>query len=315
MAWTMQSRAAGFQSIKIPGQNGASIQVAVWYPSPAPVAKQNLGVITQEVAIEAEVEGKKLPLIVFSHGTGSSGLSHYDTALALANAGFVVAALTHPGDNYADQSRSVDVLARPKHIVGVIDYMLGTWKGRESLAPGRIGIFGFSAGGFTALVNIGGMPDLNLVSTHCAANPSDYACTLRSANKDKLQHIPRIASKEMHDVRIRAAVIAAPALGFTFSSGGLDGVAIPVQLWRAENDVLLPHPWYAEAVRKALSKEPDYHAVAKAGHFDFLSPCSEKLLSLAPHICASEDGFDREIFHRRFNSEVVSFFIKSLSPD
>ncbi len=118
----------------------------------------------------------------------------------------------------------------------------------------------------------------------------------------------------MHDVRIRAAVIAAPALGFTFSAGGLDGVHIPVQLWRAENDVLLPHPWYAEAVRKSLTKEPDYHSVAKAGHFDFLAPCSEKLSSLAPQICASEDGFDREIFHRRFNSEVVSFFIKSLGP-
>ncbi|MES2756383.1 MAG: dienelactone hydrolase [Pseudomonadota bacterium] len=303
---------AGFQSVKFPSQDGVPIRVSVWYPSPAAVAKQNTGVVTQEVAIGADVEGKGLPLIVFSHGTGGFGLSHYDTALALANAGFVVAAVTHPGDNYADQSRSVDILARPRHVTGVIDYMLGTWNGRESLAPDRIGIFGHSAGAFTALVSVGGMPDLNLIPKHCEANRSDFACTLLAANKDPLEQASRVVTPEMRDGRIRAAVIAAPALGFTFSAGGLNGVDIPVQLWGAENDVLLPPRWYAEAVRNSLRKEPDYHAVAKAGHFDFLAPCSEKLLGLAPQICASGDGFDREVFHRRFNADVVSFFIKTL---
>ncbi len=304
---------AGFQSIKIPSQNGAPVQVDIWYPTQAPVATRTMGVITQEVAVGAEVQGAKLPLIVFSHGTGGSGLSHYDTALALANAGFVVAAITHPGDNYADQSRSLDVLARPRHIIGVIDYMLSTWKGHASLAPGRIGLFGFSAGGFTALINIGGIPDLKRIPKHCEAHPSDFACTLLSTSTDRRQQIPVLVGKDLHDVRIGAAVIAAPALGFTFSAGGLDGVSIPVQLWRAEGDVLLPHPWYAEAVRTSLKRAPDFHLVAKAGHFDFLAPCSEKLSSLAPQICVSEDGFDRTIFHRRFNAEVVSFFIKSLS--
>jgi predicted dienelactone hydrolase len=128
------------------------------------------------------------------------------------------------------------------------------------------------------------------------------------------RHATDLLFKEMPKRTLCQDRAAAPALGFTFSYGGLNGVDIPVQLWRAENDVFLPHPWYAEAVRKSLRKEPDYHSVAKAGHFDFLAPCSEKLLSLAPQICASEDGFDREIFHRRFNAEVVSFFIKSLSP-
>jgi predicted dienelactone hydrolase len=305
---------AGFQSISIPSPNGAPMQVDIWYPSPAPVATRNMGVITQDVAIGAAVEGSRLPLIVFSHGTGGFGLSHYDTALALANAGFVVAALTHPGDNYADRSRSVDIMARPKHVSGAIDYMLGTWQGRDSLAPGRIGILGHSAGAFTALVNIGGIPDLTLISTHCKAHPSDFACTLLSQNKDQLPQISTVPTKALHDVRIGAAVIAAPALGFTFGATGLHGVDVPVQLWRAEDDVLLPHPWYAEAVRTSLPKQPDYHSVAKAGHFDFLAPCSAKLSSLAPQICTNGNGFDRELFHRRFNSDVVSFFTKALSP-
>jgi len=114
------------------------------------------------------------------------------------------------------------------------------------------------------------------------------------------------------DARIKAAVVAAPALGFTFSPDGLKDVKVPVQLWRAENDVIVPHPRYAEAVRLALPEAPDYHVVPNAGHFDFLAPCSDALASIAPAICTSAAGFDRPAFHAGFNSEVVKFFEKTL---
>jgi predicted dienelactone hydrolase len=42
--------------------------------------------------------------VVISHGNGGDDLTHIDTAMALANAGYVVAALTHTGDNPRDQS-------------------------------------------------------------------------------------------------------------------------------------------------------------------------------------------------------------------
>jgi predicted dienelactone hydrolase len=56
------------------------------------------------------------------------------------------------------------------------------------------------------------------------------------------------------DPRIKAAVIAAPAIGFTFGRAGLKSVLIPVQLWRAGSDSILPSPDYAEAVRDALPR-------------------------------------------------------------
>ena len=106
--------------------------------------------------------------------------------------------------------------------------------------------------------------------------------------------------------------MAAPALGFTFSPDGLKNVKIPVQLWRAENDVILPHPRYTEAVLRALPKEPDYHVALKAGHFDFLAPCSIALANIAPVICKSEPDFNREAFHQTFNITVVDFFGNNL---
>lgn len=127
--------------------------------------------------------------------------------------------------------------------------MLQNWQQRDHIAPNRVGIFGFSSGGFTALVNIGGAPDMAKVFNHCAAHPTQYACTLVDRDGAGSDQVPKAASGSMHDRRIRAAVIAAPALGFTFDAAALKKVRIPIQLWRAEDDMIVPHPWYAEQVR------------------------------------------------------------------
>ena len=124
--------------------------------------------------------------------------------------------------------------------------------------------------------------------------------------------IPSPALSSAVDLRIKSAVVAAPALGFTFSPEGLKNVKVPVQLWRAENDVIVPHPRSAEAVRLALPQAPENHVVANAGHFDFLAPCSSALAAIAPAICSSAIGFDREAFHASFNSGVVNFFGRTL---
>ena len=86
-----------------------------------------------------------------------------------------------------------------------------------------------------------------------------------------------------------------------------------MQLWLAEEDVILPHPRYAQTVRLALPKTPDYRVVyhvGHAGHFDFLAPCSVALANLAPVICQSDPGFDRVAFHQIFNAAVVDFLEK-----
>lgn len=308
----LRAQAAGFQSLAIPGPRGKPISLAIWYPSLARPQALNMGTFSQEVASNGAVDGAGLPLIVISHGTGGYKYSHQDTALALANAGFVVVALTHPGDNYADQSEALDILERPKHVVMALDYMLKEWPHRDRIAISRIGIFGFSSGGFTALVSIGGQPDLGKVFTHCAAHPAQYVCAQIAAHGELARRVPKAATQQMHERRIRAAVIAAPALGFTFDAAALSKVAIPIQLWRAEDDQVLPHPWYAENVRVSLARQPEYHVVPHAGHFDFLAPCTDKLAAIAPQICVSQEGFDRVEFHRRFNADVIGYFKKFL---
>src|SRR5271169_1933611 len=300
---------AGFEQVMVPDPDGAPLEVGIWYPSEAPAAPQPLGLFAQTVANGGTVAGRGLPLIVMSHGTGGSFEGHYDTALALGEAGFVVAAVTHTGDNYRDRCQAGRLENRPRQIKVLIDYMLAQWQHHDAIDPSRIGIFGFSAGGFTALVAIGGTPDLETVAPHCAAHPDEWSC--RRLKERKINVSAGTAGQPpnwVHDPRIAAAVIASPALGYAFSAEALAAVTVPIQLWRGDSDEILPHPNYAQAVYDRLAVKPEYHVVRNAGHFAFLAPCTPSLAAMVPEICHDPEDFDRAAFHREFNPAVVAFF-------
>ena len=72
----------------------------------------NLGKITLPAVKNCPISGDKLPLVVVSHGRGGSFVGHHDTAETLADAGFVVAAINHPGDTTFD--RFVPATRRPR---------------------------------------------------------------------------------------------------------------------------------------------------------------------------------------------------------
>ena len=105
------ANAAGIQLFN----HGPALSGAIWYPcqaEPKHVELGDLGVGVDYGLVgvkDCPLTGAKLPLVVFSHGyTGWFG-GHHDTAAALADAGFVVAAINHSGDNGNDSSRSDDL--------------------------------------------------------------------------------------------------------------------------------------------------------------------------------------------------------------
>jgi predicted dienelactone hydrolase len=189
-------------------------------------------------------------------------------------------------------------------------HLLDQWEGRAGIDAGRIGAFGFSAGGFTVLTAAGGRPEMGRIADHCRARPTFFDCRLIASvapppgAPDGLRRTP--------DPRLRAVVVAAPALGFTFTPDALATLTQPLQLWQAGKDAILPAPHYAEPVRDGLPRPPEFHLVEGAGHFDFLAPCSPELAANAPMICAATPGFDRAAFHLRFNQEVIRFFTENL---
>jgi predicted dienelactone hydrolase len=264
-----------------------------------------LGSGGQRVASDGPVEGDRLPLIVFSHGTAGSAVSHADTAIALAEKGFIVIAPTHPGDTFEAASNiELWLLNRTRQVQKTIDAALTTWKDRRHVDSGRIGFFGFSAGATTGLIASGGKPDLKRLSTHCAAHP-EFICKTTSAQRYK--NHPQTSWPS--DSRIRAAVLASPGLGFTFEAANLSGATVPMQIWAGTADDIVPLASNAGHLTSILGSKAEMRAVPGAVHFSFLMPCG----LLGPReLCKDPEGFDRSAFHRQFNADVVRFFSSKL---
>ena len=312
-AWIFPACAVGFQTVLVPDPGHPPIFTGIWYPSQHAGRPTRISLDTVEVATDGGVAGSGLHLILMSHGQGGGYANQVDTAMALAEAGFVVAAPTHTGDNLHDTSHVLQIWDRTRQLHVVTQWLLSAWPGHAHLDAAHLGVFGFSAGGFTALVAAGGVPDLRLNDAHCLKYPEEFTCRLiAQANPD---HHPLAAPPGawIHDTRIAAVVVAAPALGFTFGKSGLAGVHAPVQVWRGAADTTLPQPFYAQAVADDLPTPPDYHVVPGAQHLDFLSPCDATKAKIAPGICQSLPGFDRAAFHATFDHDVAAFFTAHLN--
>jgi predicted dienelactone hydrolase len=298
--------AVGFQWATAPDPDGAPLQVAIWYPSGDAASENSVGPFDMEVALNGAVAGGRYPLIVMSHGTGGMALNSYDTGIALAQAGFVVASVTHTGDNYRDQATAFtrqDFVDRPRHVSRVIDFMLEGWAGHGAIDPARIGFFGHSAGGTTGLIVAGGVADLNRVVALCRTETDDWGC--QQARQRGRVSAETVAPVSGADARVKAIVVAAPALAIAFQPAGLAAVTVPVQLWVGEKDAIVRD---APLVRTLLPVAPDFHLVENGGHFAYLSPCSEMLARAAPEICQNPEGFDRAAFLSGFQRSVIAFY-------
>ena len=303
-------RPVGFQATRATGADGKPFVIGVWYPTDARPWPAVSGLALATVARDAPVAGRGLPLVVISHGNGGGPMGHVDLALALASAGYIVAAPMHGGDNYEDQSAvgsAAFFSGRTRQLRATVDHMLARWPGHDRINPDRIGAFGFSMGGFTVLTAVGATPDLGIVPTHCASSP-EFACeVLRRANSPLLAVGASAMDKEfVADPRIKAAVVAAPGFGFALAPAAGGGVRVPVQLWSAEKDDSVPYASNAGRLRQWLGAGVEFHSVPGAGHFSFLAPCT--VLARQLDFCAEQGKFDRAAFHEAMNASVVRFF-------
>ncbi|MGY5804721.1 alpha/beta hydrolase family protein [Rhizobium sp. LEGMi12c] len=302
---TPLAHAAGFQQIEVPGDGALpAIKGGVWYPCGQQPSDIKGGSLTVTIAKDCPVTGEKLPLVVISHGKGGTFIGHHDTAETLADAGFVVVAISHPGDNALDKSRINDFsifVERPADIKRTIDFMLGPWPDAGKIDAAHIGLFGFSRGGYTGLIAIGANPHFGKRLRMCEGNNSTLCDQVHKGALPELTHDPRI----------KAAVIADP-LSVFFTPDSFKAVKIPVQLWGSERGGDGVTPESVVAIANQLPEKPEFHAVPNSQHFDFLPPCPPELAKAMPVVCADPPDFDRAAFHRELNAATLAFFRKHL---
>jgi len=299
------ARTAGIQLL----DSDPSLAGAIWYPCAAEPQRVPLGRLTVQFldsirgVKDCPVTGAKLPLVIVSHGRGGWFGLHHDVEEALADAGFVVAAINHPGDNGNDSLKR-DTLSlwesRPKDVVRLLDFMLNDWKDKAAIDPARIGFFGFSFGGYTGLVLAGAKPDFGRFA---------HYCTDKTGVCEQL-HNGETPPNTPHDARIRAAVIT-DSPSEVFTQDNLAAIKIPAQFWRSALGGGGVGPSGTERLASSLPGKPDIHVIP-AGHYGFLPPCSPQLAANLPRFCTDPPGFDRAAFHREFDASIVRFFREHL---
>ena len=284
---TADPMVAGLQRLSLDTAPNEKIEVALWYPTTTVSREQSLGPFTMTVALDAPFAATALiasteltarPLIIVSHGTGGNSMTHHELASALARFGYLVAALTHPGDNFRDRSMVGTpkyFSERPRQVSRVIDALLtdATWKPRIDAT--RIGFIGHSAGGFTGLALAGATPSINAMVHHCAENYDTdlWFCRVSgskvkaSGSAKQVDYMPQAPNSR--DSRIRAAALVAP-VGAFFTETELKKISIPVRVLVAGQDAVLIPRFHAAFVGRSI---PNAEVVTSdaGGHFMLVS--------------------------------------------
>jgi predicted dienelactone hydrolase len=276
---------------------GKTFPVMICYPTAEPERQRTLGPYPVSAAWDAAPLPGRHPLVMLSHGSGSSPLVNCDLALALARAGFVVGMPVHPGDNRDDrslQNTRENLEQRPRHLHLAIDTLVGDPALYPGAGPQRVALIGHSLGAYTALALAGGEPR-----------------TLPETWPDG----PTDAIPVAHDPRVAAIVLLAPAVVWFHAPGALDAVNVPVLMMAGKQDTVTPPQFHADLVARQLPDkgQVDYRTISGAGHFSFLSVFPQELRQ--PGFAPAQDppGFARAVFQRALADDVAAFLIETLS--
>lgn len=320
----------GFSSINIHDPvNGGAMPGYVFYPTAKPSEITWRGPYEIHATADAPPIAGAKPLVVVSHGHSGSDLGHHDLATYLASHGFVVATLQHSKDNYTDDSGDGHpevMIGRPIQVKATISMLLSDPRWKTLVDPERIGVAGFSNGGYTSLLLVGAVPQFTRFISYCEAHADDpgicghveqTVAQLAKQGQTARQYLASMQDErhrwgDMDDPRIKAAFAMAPQ-SLVFDKTGLASINRPVFLYYGEDDEVLRPRYNALHIAPLINTLADIKMIPKAGHYVFLAPCSPKLAEAAADICRDPPGVNRVEAHAQINANALAFFRKTLA--
>ena len=300
---------AGVARLAVKDDGGETSSGIIWYPSDAPEVPWQAGPFRIAASQDAPVAPGRFPVILLSHGRQGGPLSHRAMAAHLAREGFIVIAPTHVGDAAGQPPAASPIQAmvnRPHQATAALDAALRDNRFSPHAHPDRIGMIGYSAGGYTALVLAGAKADLALAAAYCKAEATNDPGSCGFALDTLTQASPEPKTWQFPaGPRVKALVLLDP-LATMFDAPGLAAINLPVRLYRPQDDAYMKAAKNAVALARNLPRPPQEFTVP-GRHFVFVDPCPEAVAAEAALVCLDEPGVDRPAVHRRLESEVTEF--------
>lgn len=293
------------------------LDINVWYPSKGKARLVTYAPYSFSVSRNGKVRQGSYPLLLLSHPSPANRFSFHDTASWLASHGFIVAAPTHSHD-CLDDMRDLftwnQLNNRVLELRSTIDLLLGEKDLGEYIAEEAIGLIGFGAGGATALLLGGAMPNCISWADYCEkAGKNDTYCNSWSSEKINsiCTHIP--LKKSLADHRIRAFAAVCPGFGMLFSKSSFDNFSAPILLLACENDSLNKKKYHADALQNALRDKTRQFTIQDADLGSLMAECPDVLKHELPDLCRSVRPKERELVHKRLWETLFDFFSEEFS--
>jgi len=305
--------------------------VTVYYPSGTAAQPVQRGRFTLELAVQGTPQPGNGRLVVISHGSGASPWVQADLARSLVEAGFVVALPEHRADNYKDDSDpGPDSWARrPLEVSHAIDAMGHDARFAPMLKLDKVGVYGMSAGGHTALTLAGGRWSPAGFKQHCEAHLAEdfqfcvgLATRLTGGPFDGLKKQVALAvirqrfddstPRAYEDPRVAAAVAGVPAAA-DFDMASLAHPRVPLGLVTAGQDRWLVPRFHSSAVLQACPPCEHIADLPTAGHGALLSPLPPGFTGLQGDLLNDPPGFDRRMMPE-VDRQITAFFSRHLLP-
>lgn len=305
--------------------------VTVFYPSTGEGRTMTRGPFALHVARNGDPVRGNGRLVVVSHGSGGSPWVFSDLSTALVEAGFIVALPEHYRDNYKDPSEPgpESWKRRPLEVSHAIDVVSADSRFAGLLAPDKVGVYGMSAGGHTALSLAGGRWSPSLFRAHCDAHlAEDFPACVGLATRltgGALDGVRTTISRWIIDWKFSdtawytyddprvAAVIAGVPFAADFDPSSLASPRVPLAVVSARKDKWLRPEFHSDAVLLACRRCERLFDFANGGHGALLSPYPSDVTGPAADLLKDPPGFDRAE-SLAVNRKITVFFQKHLLP-
>ncbi len=321
--------ATGLTTLAAKAGNGP---VTVFYPAAGADQTVQRGPFSFQALPEALPAKGNTRLIVISHGSGSAPWTYTELARRMVAEGYIVAFPEHAGDNWQDRSKigPESFRLRPLEAAAAIDAVQADPRFAALADFNRVGLWGMSAGGHTALTLAGGRWSAAQLRRHCEDHLAEAtnACTtgaieLKGGPFDGIKKAMaltvirhKLADETWHshiDPRIKAIIAGVP-FAADFDMTSLANPVVPLGLVQAQQDLWLLPKFHSGAVLQACKTCEVVADLPAAGHGALLAPLPPQLDGWLGRMLNDPAGFDRSRDLPPVYDSTMGFFRKHLLP-